>query len=130
MADLHLAALNNAGLHGACCRFEWAEVRKAARWGSPVLARMPAPKHHMHSWTLLGVVSSPIGHLVQLLATKEHQLKQKQQLPKHHGRIDSGALHRFQESHESALCRAKRSRDADGDEGVRESACVDGDGGD
>ncbi|KAK9810817.1 hypothetical protein WJX73_009654 [Symbiochloris irregularis] len=62
-----LAMSEDAALHEDMQRdgFEWAEFRKAARWGEPVLRRVRPPKEKLGIGSLLCKIVNPFGQVIE-----------------------------------------------------------------
>ena len=74
LRDMIVPALPNPQVLSCTRRFEWVEMRKAARWGDEVMLRLPPPKVP-RSWQLrlLQNLLSPVDLCVRWWARKQHK---------------------------------------------------------
>ena len=57
--------------------FEWAEFRKAARWGEPVLRRVKAPKQKKGLGNIMCKIINPTGQLIEWGVRAEARLRKQ-----------------------------------------------------
>lgn len=85
------------------CRFEWADMRKAAWWGDPVLQRMRPPKKEAemskHVWTFL---LNPFDLVLGWHVKRRHKKQRQKEFSKPE-MTQKGTMQHYQEQQAEAV---------------------------